>query len=304
MSAEAPPFFSVCLPVTNRGTTIFTALTSVGRQSCRDFELIVVDCGSTDNSRSEIERYFDSDEYSNNRFPYRYERRDYTPKTVEDWNEPVVLARGRYIAMLEGDDQFLSQHLKAAYEILSSNPTVGIYATGNQIKRRGEQGLLPARDAALFIYRQTEVPPPSEAIFIRTDHNGEPFLYNDQEYEYAPEVDLYIRIALAGYRAFFASTQYTLRDISPKNRTTWHYFHDSFVIAQKYAPVFGPGLQKELSQRLLQSAVTASLVSRSPRNFRDIGRRLLRIAGPVGYLSALAATVRHAIRKRIKPRSN
>lgn len=294
-----PSFFSVCMPVTNRGTTIFQALSSVAHQTCRDFELIIIDCGSTDNSRTEIERFFASETFQNHSFPYQYEVRDYVPQTVEDWNEPVRLATGRYIAMLEGDDQFLPAYLQTAYEKLSEQPNIGVYATGNQLRPRGYQGLMTAQEAAQHIYSLQEVPPPSETIFIRTDTHGNPFLYNDRDFEYAPETDLYLRILLSGYDYYCDSFQHTVRDISAKNRTTWHYFHDQFFIAEAYAPQMGAEMHKELVHRFLRLAAGAALYS---RNFSNIKSMTLHLADAVGwwptccaYISVLA----NAVRKRL-----
>ncbi len=83
------PFFSVCIPTTNRGRTIYNILMSVANQTYKDFEVIIVDCGSTDNTRDEIKRFFESSHFRERPFHYRYETRDYYPQTVEDWNEPV-----------------------------------------------------------------------------------------------------------------------------------------------------------------------------------------------------------------------
>lgn len=293
------PFFSVCMPVTNRGTTIFDALCSVARQQYRDFELIIVDCGSTDNSRSEIERFFSSKTFQDNVFPYQYEVRDYVPRTVEDWNEPVRLATGRYIAMLEGDDQFLPAYLQTAYEMLSGQPNVGVYATGNQLRPRGYQGLMTAQEAAQHIYTLKEVPPPSETIFIRTNIHGEPFLYNDRDFEYAPETDLYLRILLSGYDYYCDSFQHTVRDISAKNRTTWHYFHDQFFIAEHYAPQMGSEMHKKVVRRYLRLAVGAALYSRDFPNIKSMTLHLVDAVGWWPTCSAYTSVLASAIQKRL-----
>ena len=299
MSIENPPFFSVCMPVVNRGETVFAALCSVARQKCRDFEVVIVDCGSADSSRTEIERFFASEEYRAAEFPYRYEQRDYLPVTVEDWNEPVRLATGRYVAMLEGDDSWLPEYLQTAYDKLSVNPGIGIYATGNQLYARQRQGYIEPFQAARFIYGYTEVPPPSETIFVRTDHAGQAFLYNDTDYEYAPEVDLYIRIAVDGYGVFFDDRQHTVRDVSTKDRTTWHYFHDGFVVANKYASIFGEQARIGLRNLLLRRVVDAMFSTRKKSNIRDLRTHLIREVGWTCYVRALIVAVGRKFFSRI-----
>lgn len=300
MSIETSPFFSVCMPITNRGETIFDALSSVALQTCRDFELVIIDCGSQDKSRTEIDRFFTSPVYQAHKFPYRYEQRDYVPKTVEDWNEPVKLATGRYIAMLEGDDMWLPEYLQTAYNKLSIHPKIGVYATGNQLQPRRRQGYLNSSELTRFIYEQTEVPPPSETIFVRANHAGTPFLYNDTDYEYAPEIDLYIRIGLDGYAGYFDDRQNTIRDISPKDRSSWHYFHDRFVIIEKYAAAMGQKSYHNVQKESLRLTIGAALASRNTANIQDIFKHLSQTVGTMKTITAFTVALGRTTRKKFK----
>lgn len=299
MSIETSPFFSVCMPVTNRGKTIFDALHSVALQTCRDFELVIVDCGSQDNSREEIARFFASETYRTHSFPYRYEQRDYVPQTVEDWNEPVRLATGRYIAMLEGDDGWRPEYLQTAYNKLSACSEIGVYATGNQLRPRQRQGYLNSNELIRFIYGQTEVPPPSETIFVRTDRAGIPFLYNDTDYEYAPEIDLYMRIGLDGYAGYFDDCQNTIRDISPKDRSSWHYFHDQFAVAEKYASVFDAKARIILQNILLHRVIHTMISNRKTSTFLDLRTHIIQEVGWKRYMQVLIGIIHKNIFSRI-----
>lgn len=291
MSIETSPFFSVCMPVTNRGTTIFNALCSVAQQTYRNFELIIIDCGSQDNSRKEIERFFSSEAFRKQVFPYRYEQRNYVPQTVEDWNEPVRLATGRYIAMLEGDDMWLPEYLQTAYNKLSIHPEIGVYATGNQLQPRHRQGYLNSNELTRFIYEQTEVPPPSETIFVRANHAGTPFLYNDTDYEYAPEIDLYIRIGLDGYAGYFDDRQNTIRDISPKDRSSWHYFHDQFAVAKKYASEFDAKARIILHNTLLHRVIHTMISNRKTSTFLNLRTHIIQEVGWKRYIQVLIGII-------------
>ena len=48
------PFFSVIIPVYNRAASLRAAIESVRTQSCQDFEIMVVDDGSSDNPRDVV----------------------------------------------------------------------------------------------------------------------------------------------------------------------------------------------------------------------------------------------------------
>ena len=53
------PFFSVIIPVYNRAPSLRAAIESVRAQSCQDFEIVVVDDGSSDNPRAVVESFDD-----------------------------------------------------------------------------------------------------------------------------------------------------------------------------------------------------------------------------------------------------
>lgn len=235
------PFFTVCIPATNRGDTIYRALNSVAKQSYRNFELVIVDCASKDNTISEIKRFFLSDDYKNNPFKYKFEIMDYTPIGTEDWNDPIRLAKGKYIAMLEGDDKWLHNHLLNAFEVLSKNPSVGIYGSSNLTGKRSFHGLLENDKAKDFCYIMNVGPvPPSESIFIRLDKNKKPFLYNSSDYAYSPEIALYVDIMLNGYDMYYSQKQDVYREPStnPEKQKTWYYFADRFVLIDNYKNYF------------------------------------------------------------------
>ena len=92
------PFFSVVIPVYNRADVFAMALQSVLDQTEQDFEIIVVDDGSTDDPKSAIDRYSDS--------RIRFLRQENKGGGAAR-NAGIDLARGRFIAFLDSDDWFL-----------------------------------------------------------------------------------------------------------------------------------------------------------------------------------------------------
>ena len=235
------PFFSVCIPATNRGDTIYRALKSVAKQSYRNFELVIVDCASSDNTFSEINRFFSSNDYKNNPFEYKFEKKNYCPIGTEDWNDPIKLATGKYIAMLEGDDEWLPNHLMNAYIALSKNQNIGVYGSSNLLGKRCFHGLLKNEEAKDFCYIMKVGPvPPSESIFIRLNKENEPFLYNSNDYKYSPEIALYVDIVLNGYDLYYSQIQDVYREPStnPNKFQTWYYFADRFALIDNYKSFF------------------------------------------------------------------
>src|SRR5690242_13613322 len=97
------PFFSVIVPVFNRAPVLERALRSVLAQSCQDFEIVVVDDGSTDNVRAVLDKLRDP--------RIRYLRQDNQGGGMAR-NTGINAATGRFIAPLGSDDALLPLHLE------------------------------------------------------------------------------------------------------------------------------------------------------------------------------------------------
>jgi glycosyltransferase involved in cell wall biosynthesis len=113
------PFFSVVIPVYNRADVLPETLRSVLGQSERDFEIIVVDDGSTDDPKRAIAALADS------RIVYvRQENRGGSAAR----NTGIDLARGQFVAFLDSDDIFLRDHLATMRLLLEGTEHLAAYA--------------------------------------------------------------------------------------------------------------------------------------------------------------------------------
>ncbi|MDZ4803874.1 MAG: glycosyltransferase family A protein [Candidatus Eisenbacteria bacterium] len=109
-----PAFFSVVMATWNRADRLSRAIDSVLAQSDDDWELIIVDDGSTDATAAMVT-------------PYRRERRlVWLPRSHEGvWpakNAGAAEARGRWITFLDSDDAYTPEHLAARRRCLAANP--------------------------------------------------------------------------------------------------------------------------------------------------------------------------------------
>jgi|APSaa5957512535_1039671.scaffolds.fasta_scaffold33475_2 glycosyltransferase involved in cell wall biosynthesis len=98
------PLITVYITNHNYGKYIDQAIKSILEQSFQDFELIIIDDGSTDNSKSIIEKYED---YSNIKVVYQNNK----GLTVSN-NIALNLAQGEFIVRLDADDYFTKDALK------------------------------------------------------------------------------------------------------------------------------------------------------------------------------------------------
>jgi glycosyltransferase involved in cell wall biosynthesis len=123
------PVVSVIIPTYNRARFVGQAIQSVLDQTFQDFELIVVDDGSTDNTRTVVEEFTDP------RIRYIHQENMGISGTR---NTGIRNARARYIAFLDSDDIWLPRLLESQVAILNSNPDLDwVYARARAISANG-----------------------------------------------------------------------------------------------------------------------------------------------------------------------
>ncbi len=111
--SEKKPDFSVVISAYNKGKFIAKAIQSVLSQTCPDFELIVVDDGSTDNTKEII------NSFSDERIKYYYQHNSGLPACTR--NKGMSLSRGKYLALLDGDDFWYKDKLEKCIKVLDEN---------------------------------------------------------------------------------------------------------------------------------------------------------------------------------------
>ncbi len=100
------PFVSICIPVYNRADYISEAIESALNQTYENFEIVIVDDGSTDGTRNILNRYA-----ANKRVKIIYKEHTNAPDTR---NRAIAEASGDYILWLDSDD-VLRPHLLSTY---------------------------------------------------------------------------------------------------------------------------------------------------------------------------------------------
>lgn len=113
MSAQDVPLVSVIIPCFNAARWIGTTVESVRRQSWPRLEIIVVNDGSTDNSRDEIERIRSADMIV-------VDQENRGPSSAR--NRGLAVCRGDYVQYLDADDALAPNKLKIQVEELAKRP--------------------------------------------------------------------------------------------------------------------------------------------------------------------------------------
>lgn len=112
------PSVSVCIPTFRGEGTIGAAIRSVLAQTFADFELIVVDDGSPDNTKSIVESFTDP------RVIYVRNENNLGPQG--NWNRCLELAQGKYFKLLPHDDLLHPRCLERQIAVLDSDQIEGV----------------------------------------------------------------------------------------------------------------------------------------------------------------------------------
>jgi len=129
------PFFSVVIPVFNRYEQVKRAIGSVLGQDFRDYEIIVVDDGSTDGTPAIAGEYRGKIKY------FRQENRGVSSAR----NAGILNSSSPRIAMLDSDDTWHPGKLRADSEFIQHNPRVKIHQCDDVWIRDGKRVNPPAK---------------------------------------------------------------------------------------------------------------------------------------------------------------
>jgi glycosyltransferase involved in cell wall biosynthesis len=130
------PFFSIVIPTYNRAAFIKTTLQSVLDQTYRNYEIIVVDNCSTDNTDEVLERFIRAGQIRFIKHEQNYER-------ARSRNTGMAAARGDYVTLLDSDDFMYPNNLADAAEYARTHPEIKCFhnlyefvdSQGNVVKR-------------------------------------------------------------------------------------------------------------------------------------------------------------------------
>lgn len=183
----AQPLVSVIIPTYNRCKELRVALDSVISQTYQNIEIIVVDDGSTDNTREVVSSYTD--------VKYLVQNNN-GPSAAR--NTGIKNSHGELIAFLDSDDAWLPHKLEKQVRCFVERPELGIVGTGcfncdeNLANPTARSNLKLAKSDREQILIWNYWPTPSLCIRrICFDTVG----FFDEEMKFAEDWDMWIRIA-------------------------------------------------------------------------------------------------------------
>lgn len=213
--------FSVVIPLYNKAPYVRKALESVFVQTFRDFELIVVDDGSTDNSLNVAKEVLDA-----SGIDHQLIHQDNAGVSTAR-NNGVAASHGDYVCFLDADDWWAPSFLERMDWLIKEYPDAGIYGVNYYIISRGKQRVALHIPSTGYInycdcYRKLQMPLTSISVAIPKEvfqeMNGfKPHLKLGEDF------DLWIRIALTKKVAYLDEPlAYYFQDSNPVWRGTGH----------------------------------------------------------------------------------
>ncbi|MFM1876151.1 MAG: hypothetical protein RL266_1888 [Bacteroidota bacterium] len=125
-SSSHTPFFSVIIPTYNREKSIVESVESVLSQTFEDFELLVIDDGSSDRTAELLRPIAERDA----RFRYIYQE---NAERSAARNNGIDQSKGQYLCFLDSDDVYLPEHLEKFHKTITEHGCPVAYFLSNAI---------------------------------------------------------------------------------------------------------------------------------------------------------------------------
>ena len=205
MKAPVKPFFSVIIPTYNCAKKLSWTLDSVTSQSFRDFEVLVMDDGSTDNTKVVVESFHDP------RIHYAWAPNSGGPATPR--NRGIKAASADWICFLDADDIWYPAKLDVIADEIARNPNVDLLCNNEFLSLVGvgkklllRYGPFERNFYRIMLLEGNRVS--TSATTVRRAFLTKHALSFNQSPDYVivEDYDLWLRIALFGGRFHFIDT--------------------------------------------------------------------------------------------------
>ena len=198
------PEVTVLMPVYNGASFLPEAIESILRQTFRDFEFLIIDDGSLDDSCSIVERYGDP--------RIRLLKNATNLGIVARLNQGFRCARGKYIARMDCDDISLPARLQKQYDYMEAHPDVRVCGTWidcfGELKERWRYPLEHREIACRMLFSS---PIGHATAMFRRQLLGEQHACYAEDFPCAEDYELWSRLCLVTQLANLGEVLYRYR---------------------------------------------------------------------------------------------
>jgi glycosyltransferase involved in cell wall biosynthesis len=184
------PKVSVIIPTYNRADFIEDAVESVLCQTYKDYEIIIVDDGSTDSTKDVLQKF-------HNKIRYIYKNNG---GEASARNTGIKHAQGEYIAFLDSDDLWLPKRLKFGVQALDFNKNIGLFFSDcNRVfngKKASKTYFDDYKPYSGFIFRQLYMQDfiPTLTVILRTECFRKVGIFSE-DLTLCTDYDMWLRIS-------------------------------------------------------------------------------------------------------------
>ncbi len=190
------PFVSILMPCYNSAAFLHKAIDSILNQTYRNFEFIIIDDGSNDQTPFIIENYAQQDSR------IKYYRNEVNRKLIYTLNRGVQLAGGEYILRMDADDISHPERLEKQLNFMLENPETDICSAGYcyiNLSDEEVQLSFPKTTLSKALHFQSFFSTPlSHAVILAKTEVLKNNLY-DPDFIHSEDFELFSRLLSAGY---------------------------------------------------------------------------------------------------------
>lgn len=219
--APKPPVVTVIIPTFNRATDLERAVDSVQNQSLVNWELIIVDDGSTDGTDRLVNSYASSDERIRN------VAHELNQGVSAARNTGIELATGEFVSFLDSDDEWDSNKLAAQVEFLSRHLDLAGCLTG-VLWKDGEgshetcpPSLEPEEMADAMVSRRLTSFGSGSCLMVRTTAIETHTIRFEEDWQAFEDWDFTTQVALAGGVGVVESVLVTVHRTNSGTQRQW-----------------------------------------------------------------------------------
>jgi GT2 family glycosyltransferase len=271
--------FSVVIAAYNAASTLGEAIGSVLAQTHQDFEVIVVDDGSSDGTAAVAAGFADDKRI-------RVHSQDNAGPSAAR-NRGIALARGEYVSMLDSDDLWLPNYLVEMGRALEKSPKAGFAYTDAWLLEETSGRFLQQTTATLRHHPPT--PMSNEQFIVALLRNN--FVYNsvtvrravleqvggyDPSMSHSEDYELWLRILISGFEAVRVAGQLAIYRIRPGSLA-----RDEAALERGSRTVYGSVIERHPASPEVKALAQTRLneIDRSARRDVRIRRRIRRWLG-------------------------
>lgn len=241
------PNISIVIPAYNAGNFIAKCIESCLAQSYKDFEIIVVDDGSIDNTSVIVKSFC---EHLPSVVKYFYKNNEGVSSAR---NFGIINARGRYVAFLDSDDVYLPDKLENSIDFMVKNDFdwictafTKIYNDISEERRIVYSGFLDEGtneirllDNGVFFFSNLAIQ--TSTVILKKSCFDTVGLF-DSNFKAGEDWDMWFRLERCGYRCgyldkYLTSAIHNQQSITKKGDVDCLYYH--LILAEKYSRLLG-----------------------------------------------------------------